>query len=154
MYKIPITGNGSCGPSCEDSLDKTNNKSFNNKNNSQWQHTYEINENLDVILQGRIGEGFYGEVYKGTLRRRNGKEVDSEQDVAVKKLKTQEDSENVLDFEREIKIMEVNHCFNNQLLFLQSSLYRTFIYQEFLKSYILSLQYLSNIILLYMLATC
>lgn len=130
MYKIPVTGNGSnCGPSHEDSSDKTNNKSFNNKNNSQWQRTYEINENLDVILQGRIGEGFYGEVYKGTLRRRNGKEVDSEQDVAVKKLKTQEDSENVLDFEREIKIMEVNHCFKNQLSFLQSR-YTKLLYQK------------------------
>lgn len=116
---MPIAGNGSdCGPSREDSSGKTNkgktnDKTCNSKDSSQWQRTYEINENLDVILQGRIGEGFYGEVYKGTLRRRNGKEVDSEQDVAVKKLKTQEDSENVLDFEREIKIMEVNHCFKN-----------------------------------------
>lgn len=118
---MPVAGNGSDGPSREDSSGKTiksksNDKAFNNKDNSQWQRTYEINENLDVILQGRIGEGFYGEVYKGTLRRRNGKEIDSEQDVAVKKLKTQEDSENVLDFEREIKIMEVNH-FKTQLLF-------------------------------------
>lgn len=116
---MPIAGNGSdCGPSREDSSDKpnkgkTNDKACNSKDSSQWHRTYEINENLDVILQGRIGEGFYGEVYKGTLRMRNGKEVDSEQDVAVKKLKTQEDSENVLDFEREIKIMEVNYCFKN-----------------------------------------
>ncbi|KYM76653.1 hypothetical protein ALC53_12948, partial [Atta colombica] len=49
-----------------------------------WQRTYEINENLNVILQGHIGEGFYGEVYK----------------------------ENVLDFEREIKIMEIK-CYLN-----------------------------------------
>ncbi|KAG5323108.1 JAK kinase, partial [Acromyrmex heyeri] len=116
LYKMPFAGNGNdCGPSCEDSSgktnkSKTNDKACNSKDSAQWQRTYEINENLDVILQGRIGEGFYGEVYKGTLRRRNGKEVDSEQDVAVKKLKTQEDSENVLDFEREIKIMErLNH---------------------------------------------
>ena len=112
-----------CGPSCEDSSGKTNkskinDKACNSKDSSQWQRIYEINENLDVILQGRTGEDFYGEVYKGTLRRRNGKEVDSEQDVAVKKLKTQEDSENVLDFEREIK-MEASHCFKNQLLFFQ-----------------------------------
>lgn len=125
---MPVAGNGSdCGPSHEDSSgktnkSKTNDKAFNSNDNSQWQRTYEINENLDVILQGRIGEGFYGEVYKGTLRRRNSKEIDSEQDVAVKKLKTQEDSENVLDFEREIKIMEVNHRFKNQL-FLKKLLY-------------------------------
>ena len=95
LYKVPFAGNSNdYGPSCEDSSGKTNksksnDKASNSKNCSQWQRTYEINENLDV-LQGRIGEGFYGEVYKGTLRRRN--EVDSEQDVAVKKLKTQEDS--------------------------------------------------------------
>jgi len=124
---MPVAGNSDCNPSREDSSgkinkSKTNDKACNSKDSSQWR-TYEINENLDVILQGRIGEGFYGEVYKGTLRRRNGKEVDSEQDVAVKKLKTQENSENVLDFEREIKIMEVNHCFKNQLLFLQEMHY-------------------------------
>ena len=28
------------------------------KDSSQWQRTYEINENLNVTLQRRIGEGF------------------------------------------------------------------------------------------------
>jgi len=66
---MPFAGNGNdCSPSCEDSSGKTNksksnDKACNSKDCSQWQRTYEINENLDVILQGRIGEGFYGEVY-------------------------------------------------------------------------------------------
>ncbi|KYM80827.1 Tyrosine-protein kinase hopscotch, partial [Atta colombica] len=37
---------------------KTNDKGCNSKDSSQWQRTYEINENLNVTLQRRIGEGF------------------------------------------------------------------------------------------------
>jgi len=79
---MPFAGNGNdCCPSCEDgsgktNKSKTNDKACNSKDSSQWQRTYEINENLDVILQGRTGEGFYGEVY---IRIRSG-------DAMVRKL--------------------------------------------------------------------
>jgi len=59
---------------------------------------------FDVILQGRIGQGFYGEVFKGILER-NGQII---QQVAIKKLETQicNMEANMHDFEREIMIMK------------------------------------------------
>ncbi|XP_025075484.1 tyrosine-protein kinase hopscotch [Pogonomyrmex barbatus] len=106
IYKM-LGNTVDCDPSHENSLgkineNKANGQICNNIDSSQWQ--YEINENTTVTLQKRIGQGFYGEVYKGTLRKRIDNNI-SEEDVAVKKLKTQ-DSTNMLDFEREIKIME------------------------------------------------
>lgn len=48
-------------------------------------------------------QGFYGEVYKGTLER-----LDCEAElVAVKKLRTDALSTTLADFEREINIMKV-----------------------------------------------
>ncbi|KAF5272860.1 hypothetical protein FQR65_LT00456 [Abscondita terminalis] len=57
-----------------------------------------------VILQpqSRIGQGFYGEVYKGTLEYDDGQS----RQVAVKKLKTSTVSTCLQDFEREIAIMK------------------------------------------------
>lgn len=63
---------------------------------------FELGPDVNVVLQGRIGQGFYGEVYKGTLER-----LDSEAElVAVKKLRTDALSTTLADFEREINIMK------------------------------------------------
>jgi serine/threonine protein kinase len=67
------------------------------------QGVLEMEGGFDVILQGRIGQGFYGEVFKGILER-NGQTI---QQVAIKKLKTQMEA-NMHDFEREIMIMKVS----------------------------------------------
>lgn len=63
---------------------------------------FELGPDVNVVLQGRIGQGFYGEVYKGTLER-----MDCEAElVAVKKLRTDALSTTLADFEREINIMK------------------------------------------------
>lgn len=63
---------------------------------------FELGPDVNVVLQGRIGQGFYGEVYKGTLER-----LDCEPElVAVKKLRTDALSTTLADFEREINIMK------------------------------------------------
>lgn len=63
---------------------------------------FELGPDVNVVLQGRIGQGFYGEVYKGTLER-----LDCEAElVAVKKLRTDALSTTLADFEREINIMK------------------------------------------------
>ncbi|KAK3911076.1 Tyrosine-protein kinase hopscotch [Frankliniella fusca] len=63
---------------------------------------FELGPDVNVVLQGRIGQGFYGEVYKGTLER-----LDSDAElVAVKKLRTDALSTTMADFEREINIMK------------------------------------------------
>ncbi|KAK6642747.1 hypothetical protein RUM43_004249 [Polyplax serrata] len=69
---------------------------------SYIQSIFELDKNCNVVLQGRIGQGFYGEVYKGILER-----ADREpQLVAVKKLKANALSTTRHDLEREISIME------------------------------------------------
>ncbi|XP_060536177.1 uncharacterized protein LOC132708084 [Cylas formicarius] len=73
---------------------------------NSMQSVFELDDNWDVILQGRIGQGFYGEVFKGQLEKTgsNGMEVKR---VAVKRLKSSTESSLCLqDFEREIEIMK------------------------------------------------
>ncbi|KAL0279111.1 UNVERIFIED_CONTAM: hypothetical protein PYX00_000731 [Menopon gallinae] len=66
------------------------------------QSIFELDKDCNVVLQGKIGQGFYGEVFKGYLER-----ADREpQPVAVKKLKSNALSTTRLDLEREIAIME------------------------------------------------
>ncbi|XP_066903761.1 tyrosine-protein kinase hopscotch isoform X2 [Halyomorpha halys] len=55
-----------------------------------------------IVIQGTIGKGFYGEVYKGFIEYPDTSEV---QYVAVKKLIT-DSSTYIADFEREISIMK------------------------------------------------
>ncbi|XP_012288894.1 tyrosine-protein kinase hopscotch [Orussus abietinus] len=71
----------------------------------QMQAIFELDADCNVILQGRIGQGFYGEVYRGTLERDNNKDAEPQQ-VAVKKLKTRALEADLRDFEREIAIMK------------------------------------------------
>ncbi|KAG8222937.1 hypothetical protein J437_LFUL000232 [Ladona fulva] len=67
------------------------------------QGIFELDGECNVVLQGRIGQGFYGEVYRGVLER----DKDSEPEpIAVKKLKTSALLSNMQDFEREIQIMK------------------------------------------------
>lgn len=72
---------------------------------SSMQSIFELDADCNVILQGRIGQGFYGEVYKGTLEYLGDKDSEPRQ-VAVKKLKTSAVSTCIQDFEREISIMK------------------------------------------------
>lgn len=76
----------------------------------QMRGIYELDIDCNVILQGKIGQGFYGEVYRGTLERENGKDIEPQQ-VAIKKLKKKRALEtDINDFEREITIMKtLNH---------------------------------------------
>ncbi|XP_033312196.1 tyrosine-protein kinase hopscotch isoform X1 [Bombus bifarius] len=71
----------------------------------QMRGIYELDIDCNIILQGRIGQGFYGEVYRGTLERENGKDIEPQQ-VAIKKLKTRALEADIRDFEREIAIMK------------------------------------------------
>ncbi|XP_014484244.1 PREDICTED: tyrosine-protein kinase hopscotch [Dinoponera quadriceps] len=71
---------------------------------SQMQDVFELDAECNVILQGLIGQGFYGEVYKGAIERENSKE--EPQLVAIKKLKTRSMDTGQRDFEREISIMK------------------------------------------------
>lgn len=83
------------------------------------QGIFELDADCNVILQGRIGQGFYGEVYRGTLER----DKDSEpQQVAVKKLKTRAIEADLRDFEREIAIMKVIYPVNNFFYFNNSKI--------------------------------
>lgn len=77
--------------------------SSNSSSICQIQGVLEMEEGFDVIVQGRIGQGFYGEVFKGTLER-YGQTI---RQVAIKKLKPQMEA-NIRDFEREITIMKVS----------------------------------------------
>ncbi|CAK9814452.1 Tyrosine-protein kinase hopscotch [Anthophora quadrimaculata] len=71
----------------------------------QMRGIYEMDIDCNVIQQGRIGQGYYGEVYRGILERENGKDVEPQQ-VAIKKLKTRALEADIRDFEREIAIMK------------------------------------------------
>lgn len=73
-------------------------------------HIFEMDMDSTVIQQGLIGQGFYGEVYRGTLEKQGKNDL---QQVAVKKLKTLA-IEAIRDFEREISIMKV--MFGNRYL--------------------------------------
>lgn len=68
------------------------------------QSIFELDPDCSVVLQGRIGQGFYGEVYKGTLEYPENSE--EPKIVAIKKLKTTAVSDCMQDFEREINIMK------------------------------------------------
>ncbi|XP_018333328.1 tyrosine-protein kinase hopscotch [Agrilus planipennis] len=72
---------------------------------NSMQSVFELDGDCNVVLQGRIGQGFYGEVYKGTLEYLGDKDIEAKQ-VAVKKLKTSAVSTCLQDFEREITIMK------------------------------------------------
>nr|XP_018902060.1 PREDICTED: tyrosine-protein kinase hopscotch [Bemisia tabaci] len=68
------------------------------------QSIFELDGEYNVVLQGRIGQGFYGEVYKGLLEH-VVKEVEPKI-VAVKKLKPSAVPSILQDFDREIAIMK------------------------------------------------
>lgn len=67
---------------------------------------FELDAGYEVVSQGRIGQGFYGEVFRGTLYH----DGTCPQEVAIKKLKTRAEA-SLRDFEREINIMKVNDSF-------------------------------------------
>lgn len=69
------------------------------------QSIFELDDDYNVVLQGRIGQGFYGEVYRGTLEYVGDKDIEPRQ-VAIKKLKSSALASSVQDFEREIAIMK------------------------------------------------
>ncbi|XP_044265655.1 tyrosine-protein kinase hopscotch [Tribolium madens] len=69
------------------------------------QSILELDQDCSVVLQGRIGQGFYGEVYKGTLEYPGNPEIEP-RIVAIKKLKSSTLSSCLQDFEREINIMK------------------------------------------------
>ncbi|XP_051167397.1 tyrosine-protein kinase hopscotch [Leptopilina boulardi] len=71
----------------------------------QMQGIFELTSDCNVILQGKIGQGFYGEVYRGTLEKENSKDAEPQR-VAVKKLKMRSVEADLRDFEREISIMK------------------------------------------------
>jgi len=70
---------------------------------TSMQGIFELDGDCNVVLQGRIGQGFYGEVYKGTLEQDKDTEP---QLVAIKKLKMNAVATSLQDFEREINIMK------------------------------------------------
>lgn len=72
----------------------------------RMQRIFELDADCNVIYQGKLGQGFYGEVYLGLLERDNAEEGGSQQ-VAVKKLKMKAAQQDLQDFEREIEIMKV-----------------------------------------------
>ncbi|OXU22374.1 hypothetical protein TSAR_007732, partial [Trichomalopsis sarcophagae] len=71
----------------------------------QMQSIFELDADCNVILQGRIGQGFYGEVYLGICEKDSVKDAEPQQ-VAVKKLKMRALEADLRDFEREIEIMK------------------------------------------------
>ncbi|XP_014205005.1 tyrosine-protein kinase hopscotch [Copidosoma floridanum] len=87
--------------------DNTGENGYDNDNGllGQMQSIFELDANVNLILQGRIGQGFYGDVYVGALERNNGKDVEPQR-VAVKKLKMRAMEAELRDFEREIDIMK------------------------------------------------
>ncbi|KAF7385653.1 hypothetical protein HZH66_011495 [Vespula vulgaris] len=100
-HALRITHDGSIG----DVSIVNNNCSSVSDDGTRMQNIFELNADCYIILQGRIGQGFYGEVYKGILERDGGKDIEPQQ-VAVKKLKTRALEADLRDFEREISIMK------------------------------------------------
>lgn len=88
--------------------DNSNVDEFSEENGflGQMQGIFELTSDCNVILQGKIGQGFYGEVYRGTLEKENSKDSEPQR-VAVKKLKMRSAEADLRDFEREISIMKV-----------------------------------------------
>lgn len=80
---------------CESNVSSLDSDSF-------MQGIFELGSDCNVVLQGKIGQGFYGEVFKGILERSDR----DPQLVAVKKLKANALSTNRQDLEREILIMK------------------------------------------------
>lgn len=84
----------------------------------------EENGEWHVFKRERIGQGFYGEVFKGIRTNARNNEV---QEIAIKMLKTQmNDFErtNQNDFEREIEIMKVNQTSQkSNVLFFKKKLH-------------------------------
>lgn len=70
----------------------------------QMFYSTEMSAEYDIVVQGRVGQGFYGEVFRATLVKRDN-EHETRQ-VAVKILKTSLEAD-MRDFEREIMIMKV-----------------------------------------------
>ncbi|CAG9764694.1 unnamed protein product [Ceutorhynchus assimilis] len=69
------------------------------------QSIFELDDNCHVVLNGRIGQGFYGDVFRGMLQDLSNDTCEPIT-VAVKKLKSFAVSTCVQDFEREISIMK------------------------------------------------
>ncbi|CAG9828556.1 unnamed protein product [Diabrotica balteata] len=69
------------------------------------QTVFELDDNYNVVLQGRIGQGFYGDVFQGMLEFVDSQDGEPRK-VAVKKLKASSVSSCLQDFEREINIMK------------------------------------------------
>ncbi|GJQ70199.1 putative Band 4.1 homologues [Trypoxylus dichotomus] len=69
------------------------------------QSIFELDEEWNVVLQGKIGQGFYGDVYRATLEKIGDEDYEPRQ-VAVKKLKKAPELSHLQDFEREISIMK------------------------------------------------
>ncbi|XP_014232207.1 tyrosine-protein kinase hopscotch [Trichogramma pretiosum] len=69
----------------------------------QMQSIFELDQDCTVILQGKIGQGFYGEVFLGIIEK--DMHADPTQ-VALKKLKMNTLENDIKDFEREISIMK------------------------------------------------
>ncbi|XP_020283323.1 tyrosine-protein kinase JAK2 [Pseudomyrmex gracilis] len=69
----------------------------------QMFYSTEMSAEYDIVVQGRVGQGFYGEVFRATLVKRDN-EHETRQ-VAIKILKTSLEAD-MRDFEREIMIMK------------------------------------------------
>ncbi|KAI4469186.1 tyrosine-protein kinase hopscotch [Holotrichia oblita] len=69
------------------------------------QSIFELDGEWNVVLQGKIGQGFYGDVYRATLEKIGDEDYEPRQ-VAVKKLKKAPELSHLQDFEREICIMK------------------------------------------------
>lgn len=70
------------------------------------QSIFELDGEWNVVLQGKIGQGFYGDVYRATLEKIGDEDYEPRK-VAVKKLKKAPELSHLQDFEREISIMKV-----------------------------------------------
>ncbi|KAK9719328.1 Protein tyrosine and serine/threonine kinase [Popillia japonica] len=69
------------------------------------QSIFELDGEWNVVLQGKIGQGFYGDVYRATLEKIGDEDYEPRK-VAVKKLKKAPELSHLQDFEREISIMK------------------------------------------------